>query len=117
MNHDNQNPSQSQTKSTEHTDHPATDFAAAVGTAGQLIDVRQPDEVAEGTLPGAVNIPLDQLPNRLGELDRSRRVVVLCRSGGRSTEASKILTSAGFNDVINLAGGMLAIGEAEGATP
>lgn len=91
-----------------HTDHPVADYATAVGTDGQLIDVREPDEVAEGTLPGAINIPLGDLPDRVGELDPSRRVVVLCRSGGRSTQASELLTGAGFADVVNLEGGMLA---------
>ncbi len=95
-----------------HRDHPVTDHLTAVGDDGQLVDVRQPDEVAEGTLPGAVNIPLDLLPDRIGELDSARRVVVLCRSGGRSTMASELLTAAGFPDVVNLAGGMLAYEEA-----
>ncbi|MFV0525326.1 MAG: rhodanese-like domain-containing protein [Acidimicrobiales bacterium] len=91
-----------------HTDHPVNDFATALGVDGQLIDVRQPDEVAEGTLPGAVNIPLGELPDRVGELDPGRRVVLLCRSGGRSTQAANFLTAAGFGDVVNLEGGMLA---------
>lgn len=91
-----------------HSNHPVADYAAIVGDDGQLIDVREPDEVAAGTLPGAVNIPLGQLPSRLDELDKTRRVVVLCRSGGRSTMASQQLTAAGFDDVVNLEGGMLA---------
>ncbi len=91
-----------------HRDHPVADHRAAVGNDGQLVDVRQPDEVATGTLPGAINIPLDVLPERIGELDPARRVVVLCRSGGRSTRAAELLTAAGFGDVVNLAGGMLA---------
>ncbi len=92
-----------------HSDHPATDYVTAVGADGQLVDVREPGEVAGGTLPGAVNIPLGDLPSRVDELDRSRRVVTLCRSGGRSTQAAEFLTSAGFTDVINLSGGMLSI--------
>ncbi len=92
-----------------HHDHPVNDFAAAVGEDGQLIDVREPDEVAEGTLPGAVNIPLATLPGRVDDLDKDRRVVLLCRSGGRSTQAAQYLTSLGFQDVVNLAGGMLAV--------
>ncbi len=94
-----------------HSDHPVADFAAVVGGDAQLIDVREPDEVAGGTLPGAVNIPLGDLPTRVGELDSSRRVVLLCRSGGRSTQAAEFLTASGFGDVINLAGGMLAYAE------
>ncbi|MGB5757857.1 MAG: rhodanese-like domain-containing protein, partial [Acidimicrobiales bacterium] len=52
-----------------HSDHPATEYATAVGADGQLVDVREPAEVAEGTLPGAVNIPLGELPSRVAELD------------------------------------------------
>ncbi len=91
-----------------HSDHPVTDYASVVDANTQFIDVREPDEVAEGTLPGTVNIPVGMLADRLGELDSSRRTVVLCRSGGRSTQAAEILTAAGFGDVINLEGGMLA---------
>ncbi len=90
-----------------HTDLPVNDFVTAVGSDGQLIDVREPSEVAEGTLPGAINIPLGDLGSRLDELDTSRRVVTLCRSGGRSTIAAEELTEAGFGDVVNLEGGML----------
>lgn len=91
-----------------HRDHPVNDYATVVGADGQLIDVREPDEVAGGTLAGARNIPLGDLPARVGELDPGRRVVLLCRSGGRSTQAAEFLAAAGFGDVVNLEGGMLA---------
>jgi rhodanese-related sulfurtransferase len=91
-----------------HIDHPVNDYASAVGADGQLIDVREPDEVAGGTLPGAVNIPLGDLPVRFNELDQSRRVVLLCKAGGRSTQAAEFLTAQGFGDVVNLDGGMMA---------
>ena len=91
-----------------HRDHPVNDFASVVDADTQFIDVREPDEVAEGTLPGTVNIPLGTLPDRIGELDSSRRAVILCRSGGRSTQACQFLAANGFGDVINLDGGMLA---------
>ncbi|MEL7157905.1 MAG: rhodanese-like domain-containing protein [Actinomycetota bacterium] len=92
----------------EHRNHPVADYATVVGDDGQLIDVREPDEVAEGTLPGARNIPLGELPARVAELDPGRTVVLLCRSGGRSTQAAEFLTASGFGDVVNLDGGMLA---------
>ena len=88
--------------------HPVDDYATVVDAGTQLIDVREPDEVAQGTIAGAVNIPLAQIPGRLDELDRERRVVLLCRSGNRSGQAAEFLTRAGFTDVVNLAGGMLA---------
>lgn len=94
-----------------HIDRSVNDYVAAVGDDGQLIDVREPDEVAGGTLPGAVNIPLGDLPIRVDELDRNRRVVLLCKVGGRSTQAAEYLTSLGFTDVVNLAGGMTALGK------
>ena len=87
---------------------PVIEYTAFVDDDTQLIDVRQPQEVADGTLDGAVNIPLDHLVVRVRELDPNRRTIVFCRSGGRSTQAAEFLAAAGFDDVINLAGGMLA---------
>ena len=92
-----------------HRDHPADDYQSIVDADTQFIDVREPNEVAAGTLPGTINIPLGELPSRISELDPQRRVVLLCRSGGRSTSAARALTAAGFGDVVNLAGGMLAV--------
>ncbi|MEO0493780.1 MAG: rhodanese-like domain-containing protein [Actinomycetota bacterium] len=94
-----------------HRDHPVGDYASVVTGDAQFIDVREPDEFADGSLPGAFNMPLSVFGDRLDELDPSRRVVVLCRSGGRSTTASEVLTEAGFTDVVNLAGGMLAVAD------
>ena len=91
-----------------HSNLPVADYASIVGDDGQLIDVREPHEVAAGTLPDAINIPLGQLVQRMSELDPTKRVVVLCRSGARSTRACEQLSAAGFVDVVNLAGGMLA---------
>ncbi len=91
-----------------HVDHPVADFRSVVADGAQFVDVREPDEVAAGSLPGATNIPLGELEARIGELDPARRVVVLCRSGGRSTSAAEFLTANGFTDVVNLEGGMLA---------
>jgi rhodanese-related sulfurtransferase len=88
--------------------HPVNEYAGVVDASTQFIDVREPDEVADGTIAGAVNIPLAQVPVRLDELDRERRVVLLCRSGNRSGQAAEFLVDAGFTDVVNLVGGMLA---------
>ncbi len=88
--------------------HPAADYASVVDEGTQFIDVRRPDEVAVGSIDGALNIPLDELPDRVEELDPQSRTVLLCRSGNRSTQAGEALVAAGFVDVINLAGGMLA---------
>jgi rhodanese-related sulfurtransferase len=92
-----------------YSEEPVNDYREVLGTDGQLVDVREPSEFAAGTLPGATNIPLGELPSRLDDLDRSRRVVLLCRSGGRSANAAGLLAGAGFADVVNLVGGMLAV--------
>lgn len=95
-------------ESPTYRNHPITDYRNVVGDTTQILDVRQPEELAESSFPGSVNIPLGVLPARINELDSTRRVVVLCRSGGRSAMAAEMLTSQGFGDVVNLAGGMLA---------
>jgi rhodanese-related sulfurtransferase len=92
--------------------HPVADYAAVVDKTTQFIDVRRPDEVAQGTIEGALNIPIEELTGRVSELDPRRRTVLLCRSGNRSTQAGEYLVAAGFVDVVNLAGGMMAYGKA-----
>lgn len=91
-----------------HRDHSVTDYKSVLGEGAQLIDVREPNEVSKATLPEAINIPLRELADRITEIDAERRVVLLCRSGARSTKAAEILTAAGFSDVVNLDGGMQA---------
>ncbi|MDH4061922.1 MAG: rhodanese-like domain-containing protein [Aquincola sp.] len=75
----------------------------------QIVDVRETVEFDGplGHIPGAMLIPMDQLPARLAELDRSRPVVTVCRSGTRSAQAAVLLGKAGVSNVANLAGGML----------
>lgn len=71
-----------------------------------LLDVRTPDECAQGTLPGAVNIPLDQLRDRIGEVPKDRMVYTFCAIGLRGYLAYRILTQRGYDQVRNLAGGL-----------
>jgi rhodanese-related sulfurtransferase/rubrerythrin len=73
-----------------------------------LLDVRQPEEYTEGHLPGSVLIPLGQLHQRLDEIDRSKPAIVYCRSGVRSANGTGVLLNAGFSEVQNMEGGMLA---------
>jgi len=75
-----------------------------------ILDVREDKEVQGGKIKGARHITLGQLPSKLAELEKSKQspVLVYCRSGSRSGYASQILTKAGFSDVSNLAGGILA---------
>ena len=73
-----------------------------------FLDVRQPKEYERGHIPGAVLIPLKELPQRLQELNPSRPVVAYCASGMRSSAAARILKGAGLERVYNLRGGMKA---------
>ncbi len=62
-----------------------------------LLDVRTPAEFSEGHVPHALNIPVQELPARLGEVGSTKRpIVVYCRSGGRSGAATQILRKAGY---------------------
>lgn len=69
------------------------------------IDVRTPTEFAEGSLPGAINLPLDQLRDHLAELDPTRPAVTFCKIGQRGYVAQRILLQRGFRSVMNLKGG------------
>lgn len=76
--------------------------------SAQLVDVREPGEFRQEHIRGFRNIPLGQLSNRLEELRKDEPVVVMCRSGMRSRQAARILAKCGFQDVRNLAGGIMA---------
>jgi phage shock protein E len=74
--------------------------------AGALVlDVRTEQEFATGHYPGAVNIPLEQLSFRMGEIEVGERsILVYCLSGVRSLYAARMLFAAGFTDVLNVGG-------------
>jgi rhodanese-related sulfurtransferase len=74
-----------------------------VADGALLLDVRTPSEYSAGHLRGAINIPVQELPGRLGELgDPSRSIVVYCRSGARSGQAKRLMTAGGFDHVADL---------------
>ncbi len=83
--------------------------AAAAAERGelQLVDVREPAELAEVRVQGAKHIPLGTLPARFGELDPGRPVAFLCRSGSRSAVATRAAVRAGL-DAANVRGGVIA---------
>lgn len=89
------------------TETSSREAAAKLKKGEQLfvIDVREPSEWRSGHIPGARNIPLGQLPERLAELDPGRETMVVCLSGGRSTRACEYLSRMGYK-VTNLKGGM-----------
>ncbi|UXA13499.1 MBL fold metallo-hydrolase [Mycobacterium sp. SMC-8] len=71
----------------------------------QAVDVRNPGEVAAGTIPDALTIPVGQLPARLSELDPAKPTVVYCAGGYRSSVAASLLRRNGFTDVSDILGG------------
>jgi rhodanese-related sulfurtransferase len=71
----------------------------------QLVDIRNPGEVAVGTIPGALAIPVGQLNGRLDELDPGAPTVVFCAGGYRSSVGASVLRNNGFEDVTDILGG------------
>jgi len=76
------------------------------GKVLNLVDVREADEVATGIVPGAIHIPLGEVVERIGELDKTQPYILICRSGNRSGRAAEYLEGEGY-DVTNMVGGML----------
>jgi rhodanese-related sulfurtransferase len=87
-----------------------------------VLDVREPVEWQHGRIEGAVHVPLTQLPDRLDEIPDDHQLLVVCKVGGRSAQATAFLREKGF-EAINLAGGMIdwadagrpMVGDGEGA--
>ncbi len=76
-------------------------------TTATLIDVRQPQEFAEGHVEGARLIPLNDVPDRLGEIPTNGEVLVVCRTGARSLAACEFLAAQGV-EAVNVEGGVMA---------
>jgi len=72
-----------------------------------IIDVRESFEYDRGHIPGAKLIPLGQIPKRLNEIDKNKNIIVVCASGGRSSNAASYLGNEGYK-VSNMMGGMMA---------
>ena len=73
----------------------------------RVIDVRQMEEIAHGTIPKAEALPLHILPARLHELGKTEKLIMICRSGARSAQACMFLQQQGFTNVFNLRGGIM----------
>ncbi len=81
----------------------SADAHRLVETGARLVDVRTPGEFAAGHIAGAVNIPVQELERRMGELEgKDRPIVVYCRSGARSQNAARMLRGAGYTEVHDL---------------
>jgi rhodanese-related sulfurtransferase len=73
-----------------------------------LVDIRTPAELAQGQIPGAVHLPMHLIPLKMAALPRDKEVVLYCRSGARSYHACAYLLQQGFDNVVNLRGGIIA---------
>ena len=71
-----------------------------------LLDVREPDEYQYARIANSVLIPLNQIPQRLNELDLDQEIVVICHHGMRSQKAAGYLVQSGFKNIANLKGGI-----------
>lgn len=71
-----------------------------------LLDVREPVEVATASIPGAVTIPMGQIPLHLAELPTDRPIVVMCHHGARSANVTGFLNANGYPNAVNLDGGI-----------
>lgn len=81
--------------------------ALALERGGVVVDVREPCEYAAGHVPGVVLIPMGQLFDRLGEIDRGAPVLIICATGNRSAAASELLNHAGY-ETFSVVGGTTA---------
>ncbi|HNU88089.1 MAG TPA: rhodanese-like domain-containing protein [Ferruginibacter sp.] len=79
----------------------SADLKEIIGKDAFLVDVRTPGEFAGGSVPGAVNIPLDMIPSQLAKFKGKEQIIVFCKSGMRSGQAKGILESNGFKNVVN----------------
>lgn len=95
---------------TSITHVPATEWESWVDeNDATILDVREPNEWSQGTLPGAMLISQGEIVERIGEIPKDRPVLCICRSGARSNNVAAFLA---FNDyeAANMAGGMKALG-------
>ncbi|MCS6934555.1 MAG: rhodanese-like domain-containing protein [Chitinophagales bacterium] len=73
----------------------------ALNNGAMLIDVRTPAEFKQGSVPGAINIPVEVIAEQTNRIPRHQPVVVFCRSGNRSERAKNILETKGYKNVLN----------------
>jgi len=81
---------------------PKTDFSKLLKEGAVIVDVRSKGEFEGGHIPGAINIPVDQLKNNLNKLrDKNQPIITCCASGMRSASAKSILSSCGYLNIYN----------------
>lgn len=86
---------------------PVAEVPAEFSDAVVLLDIREDDEWEQGHAPGAVHIPMADVPARLEEIDMDADLFVVCRQGGRSIRVVQYLNQVGF-EAVNVSGGMVA---------
>ena len=89
----------------------------AAGERLELLDVREPWEYELARIEGSRLIPLSELPERAGELDPGAQTVVICHHGNRSAYVAQALQRAGFQNVLNLEGGLDAYSSVDETVP
>ena len=72
-----------------------------------LLDIRGADELVQGIIPGSQHLPMHLLPLRISEFPRDKDIVLYCRSGARSFHACRFLAQQGYDNLINLRGGII----------
>jgi len=84
------------------------DLESVLAAGARLVDVREPDEYTSGHVPGALSVPLGQVPDRIAECcPTNETTYLICRSGARSANAGEFLADRG-HDVVNVIGGTMA---------
>jgi phage shock protein E len=76
-----------------------------IASGAKIVDVRTPEEFEEEHFPGAINISVEQVSQRIGEIgEKEHPVIVYCATGARSAYAARVLKAAGYRDVVNAGG-------------
>jgi len=78
------------------------------GKPHMLLDIREPQEIDICAIDGSVHIPMNTLPDNLARVPKDKPVVVMCHMGGRSAQVTHWLRAQGYDNVVNLAGGISA---------
>jgi rhodanese-related sulfurtransferase len=90
-----------------YVDVDKTELPALIEAGAILLDVRTPEEIADGKIDGALTINFydEDFAQQIETISKDATVVVYCKSGGRSSEASKLMSESGWDNVYNLLGG------------
>lgn len=81
----------------------------ALESGAVVVDVRTPGEYAQGHVPGAINLPVEEVARWADQIPKDRPVYLYCRSGNRSQKAAEYLAKKGYTNLYNVEGGVLAI--------